>query len=129
MIFSRSLIVSSLAAFALGAVPLLGADDNHPAEAGKPHAAGADAPKDSHHEAAAPSLSVTEHSVVIAGKPVKYKVTAGYLILKEENEKPPGKGEEKPGEAAGDAAGKDSLKPKARIFFVAYTVEGADAGN
>ena len=129
MIFSRSLLLSSLTALTLGAAPLLQADDNHGAEPAKPHAAGGDAPKEAHHEPAAPSISVTEHSVVIAGKPVKYKVTAGYLVLKEESEKPPGKGDEKPGEAGADAAGKDSLKPKAKIFFVAYTVEGADAGN
>lgn len=52
----------------------------------------------------------TKHNVVINGKSIAYTVTTGRIVLKEEAEK---KGEE---------AGKsDGEKPKASIFFVAYT--------
>jgi len=49
-------------------------------------------------EAKEPKLSVTEHEITINGKAVKYKATAGYLVLKD-----------------------DKDKPRANIFFVAYT--------
>ena len=45
-----------------------------------------------------PPLSITEHEVTIAGKTIKYRATAGYLVLKTEK---------------GD--------PRANLFFVAYT--------
>lgn len=48
-----------------------------------------------------PALSVTEHEITIGGKLLKYRATAGYLVLKTE------KGE-----------------PRANIFFVAYTKLG-----
>jgi carboxypeptidase C (cathepsin A) len=48
-----------------------------------------------------PVLSVTEHEITIGGKAIKYRATAGYLVLKSE------KGE-----------------PRANIFFVAYTKLG-----
>src|ERR1700679_237557 len=34
-----------------------------------------------------PKLSVTEHTVIINGQPVKYKATAGYMLLKDFAEK------------------------------------------
>ncbi len=52
----------------------------------------------------------TKHKVKIAGEDISYTVTCGTIVLKEESEK---KGE-KEGEAEGE-------KPKAQIFFVAYT--------
>ncbi|MBI1730406.1 peptidase S10 [Candidatus Acetothermia bacterium] len=58
-------------------------------------------------------LSVTKHSVTINGKKIDYTVTAGTIVLKEEAEK---KGET-PGESEGE-------KPKASIFFMAYTRDG-----
>jgi carboxypeptidase C (cathepsin A) len=63
-------------------------------------------PADKKPEAAAkeekdPVLSVTEHEITIGGKAIKYRATAGYLVLKTE------KGE-----------------PRANIFFVAYTKPG-----
>lgn len=70
-----------------------------------------------------PALSVTTHSVTVGGKTLQYKATAGYLVQKEEVEKPPA-GEEKGGKG-GEPPG--NLKPKAKIFFVAYTLEGVDA--
>jgi carboxypeptidase C (cathepsin A) len=52
----------------------------------------------------------TKHSVVIDGQSIAYTVTTGRIVLKEEAEK------------KGDEAGKsEGEKPKAAIFFVAYT--------
>jgi carboxypeptidase C (cathepsin A) len=52
----------------------------------------------------------TQHTIVINGQAIPYTVTTGRIVLKEEAEK---KGEE---------AGKfEGEKPKASIFFVAYT--------
>jgi carboxypeptidase C (cathepsin A) len=48
-----------------------------------------------------PALSETKGQITIGGKLVLYKATAGYLLLREE-----------------------SGKPKAKIFFTAYTKEG-----
>ncbi len=49
------------------------------------------------------NLSITHHSVTINGKELKYTATAGTLVLKAEDEK-------------------EGEKPKASIFFVAYTL-------
>ena len=65
----------------------------------------------------APKLSVTEHTITVNGQPLKYKATAGYITLSDEK---PAKDDAKPGET-------DSTKPKAKIFFIAYTRE--DAGD
>ena len=54
----------------------------------------------------------SKHSVVLDGKRLDYTVTCGTIVLKEEAEK---KGE-KEGEAEGE-------KPKATIFFTAYTLD------
>lgn len=56
------------------------------------------------------SLVTTHHTVTIDGKAIAYTVTAGTIVLKEEAEK---KGEEE-GASEGE-------KPKASIFFIAYT--------
>ncbi len=53
------------------------------------------------------NLSVTHHSVTIDGKEFKYTATAGTLVLKAEDEK-------------------EGEKPKASIFFVAYTLDDVD---
>ena len=79
-----------------------------------------------------PAPSVTSHSVTIAGKTLKYHTTAGYIVLKEEEGKPlvksseekPSPGEKKETEPEKT---KDGLKPKAKVFFVAYTLD--DAGE
>jgi carboxypeptidase C (cathepsin A) len=55
-------------------------------------------------------LVETKHSLLIDGQEIHYTVTCGTMVLKEEAEK---KGE-KEGEAEGE-------KPRASIFFVAYT--------
>ena len=49
-----------------------------------------------------PALSITKHQIVLQGRPLKYTATAGSLLMKDE------KG-----------------KPKATIFFVAYTKDDA----
>ena len=78
----------------------------------------------------APRVSFTEHSITINGQVLKYKATAGYLTLSDEK---PEK-DAKPDDAAhgAGAAGSpppEAGKPKARIFFIAYTREGGDAGT
>ena len=60
-------------------------------------------------------LVETKHSLTIDGKEVRYTVTCGTIVLKEEAEK---KGE-KEGESEGE-------KPRASIFFVAYTRDGVE---
>ncbi|HSF82741.1 MAG TPA: hypothetical protein VLA49_16010 [Anaerolineales bacterium] len=50
---------------------------------------------------------VTQHAIMLDGKELKYTVTAGTMILKEEDQE---KGE----------------KPKASIFYIAYTLDGVE---
>ncbi len=61
-------------------------------------------------EAPAPqdNLVTTKHTVVIGGREIKYSVTTGTMVLKEEAEKE--------GKAEGE-------KAKAAVFFVAYTLD------
>lgn len=54
-------------------------------------------------------LAITHHSIRVGGKELRYSVTCGTMVLKEEAEKD------------GSAEGH---KPKATIFFIAYTKEG-----
>src|ERR1043165_8401757 len=56
------------------------------------------------------NLVITNHSVKIGGKEIKYTVTAGTMVLKEET---PDREKESEGE-----------KPRAQVFFVAYTKDG-----
>jgi carboxypeptidase C (cathepsin A) len=56
-------------------------------------------------------LVVTQHSITIGGEEVKYTVTAGTVVLKEETER------EK------DYEGE---LPKGQFFFIAYTLDGVD---
>lgn len=61
----------------------------------------------------------TKHSIALGGQEIKYTVRCGTIVLKEESEKK--------GEAAGESEGE---KPRASVFFVAYTREGvADAAK
>jgi len=78
-------------------------------------------------EAEAPKLSVTEHSITLNGQVLKYKATAGYLTLSDEKTDKDGK----PDDAAkpGASPAPEGVKPKARIFFIAYTKEGGDAST
>jgi carboxypeptidase C (cathepsin A) len=61
------------------------------------------------------NLVTTHHTITIDGKAIAYTVTAGTIVLKEEAEK---KGEEE--------GASDGEKPKASIFFIAYTKDGVD---
>jgi len=60
-------------------------------------------------------LSVTKHIVTIGGQELAYTVTAGTMVLKEETTK----------EGEGTAEGE---KPKASVFFIAYTKDGEESG-
>jgi carboxypeptidase C (cathepsin A) len=60
-------------------------------------------------------LSVTQHTFTSGGKPIRYTVTAGTIVLKEESHKK--------GEGAGQAEGE---KARATIFFIAYTRDDVD---
>lgn len=69
--------------------------------------------KDGKQATAAPptdTISQTSHSVTIGGKTLHYTATTGRIILKAEDEK-------------------EGEKPKAAIFFVAYTVNPPDEGD
>ena len=70
-----------------------------------------------------PTLSVTAHSVTVGGKTIKYHATAGYILLKDEPKKPLEGAAEGSGAAADAETTKDGLKPKAKVFFVAYTLD------
>jgi carboxypeptidase C (cathepsin A) len=54
-----------------------------------------------------PPLAMTEHELTLGGKVFRYRATAGYLVLKETKET---KDE------------KEREKPKANVFFIAYTL-------
>jgi carboxypeptidase C (cathepsin A) len=56
------------------------------------------------------NLVVTQHKVRIGGKEIKYTVTAGTLVLKEETS-------DREKESEGE-------KPRAQVFFIAYTKDG-----
>jgi len=60
-------------------------------------------------------LVEVQHTVTIRGEEISYTVTTGTLVLKEESEKT--------GDKAGESEGE---KPKASIFFVAYTRNAVD---
>ncbi len=72
-------------------------------------------PEEKKEEKPAPkdNLLVTKHKVRIGGREIKYTVTAGTMILKEETA-------DREKEAEGE-------KPRAQVFFVAYIRDGADA--
>jgi carboxypeptidase C (cathepsin A) len=77
--------------------------------------------------AEAPRLSVTEHTITVNGQVLKYKAVAGYLTLSDEKDDKDGK----PDDSAKPAASPlpEAGKPKAKIFFIAYTREGGDTGS
>ncbi len=60
------------------------------------------------------TLSVTHHTATIGGEELRYTVTTGTLVFREEGQKD--------GAAEGE-------KPKATVFFVAYTLDGAELGT
>ena len=76
------------------------------------------APSEEPKEAPKDNLVETQHTITLNGKRLSYTVTCGTIVLKEESEK---KGENE-GEAEGE-------KPKATIFFVAYTLNDTGEGQ
>ena len=75
-----------------------------------------------------PAPVVTAHTITVGGRTLKYHATTGYLVLKEEEGKPlvksatpPPPTEAKPEDETKRT--KDGLKPKAKVFFVAYTLD------
>jgi carboxypeptidase C (cathepsin A) len=76
-----------------------------------------------------PVLSVTAHSVTVDGQVIKYHATAGYIVLKEEEGKPlvaPDPNYPMPPGPSGDKEDekyKNGVKPTAKVFFVAYTLD------
>lgn len=78
--------------------------------------------------------SVTEHTLTVGGKAVRYRATAGYMVMRDWNEKKKGSESDgdKPREAAPspakegdkskdkDGKDKDEPKQKAKVFYVAY---------
>jgi carboxypeptidase C (cathepsin A) len=74
-----------------------------------------------------PVLSVTAHTLTIDGKVLRYHATAGYIIQKEEEDKPlltpEGRPPAAPESKTDSEKPKGDLKPKAKIFFVAYTLD------
>ncbi len=67
-------------------------------------------PEEKREVKAVDNLVTSKHSIRIGGKAVKYTVTAGTMVLKEETT-------DREKEAEGE-------KPRAQIFFVAYTKDG-----
>ncbi len=57
------------------------------------------------------NLVVTKHTIKIGGREIKYTVTAGTMVLKEETS-------DREKELEGE-------KPRAQVFFVAYTKDGS----
>jgi carboxypeptidase C (cathepsin A) len=73
-----------------------------------------------------PPLSMTAHTLVLAGRTLHYHASAGYMILKAEKA-PPAKDKEQEDR---DTTRTDNLKPTARVFYVAYTLDDvADPGG
>ncbi|MEW6240472.1 MAG: peptidase S10 [Chloroflexota bacterium] len=70
-------------------------------------------PEEKKEEKPAPkdNLVQTKHTVTVGGKEIKYTVTAGTMVMKEET-----------GDREKEAEGE---KPRAQMFFVAYTKDGA----
>jgi carboxypeptidase C (cathepsin A) len=124
---SVSVTLSLLLALALSIACSAGAP---PADAKSAEAkSGADAAKDDKKSADdEPVLSVTAHTITVGGKTIKYHATAGYMVLKSEegkDEPPAGPGPKEGGDKKDADANKmkDNLKPKAKVFFTAYTLD------
>lgn len=80
-------------------------------------------------EEAESKLKVSQHTVTIGGKNIKYKATAGYMLLKDYSEKHRG-GSHSESDDKDKAHSKEKKKePKAlaKVFFIAYTREDGGA--
>lgn len=69
-------------------------------------------------------LVTTHHSIAVDGRELRYTVTTGRIILKEEQDKP-----EKDEKNSDKTTPADILKPKAAIFFTAYTLDPEDGAD
>jgi carboxypeptidase C (cathepsin A) len=80
-----------------------------------------------------PAPVVTEHTVTLAdGRALSYKAITGYLLIrdtKQETQPEKDSARESAKESAQDQLDPSKGKPKAQIFFVAYTLDGADAAT
>lgn len=75
-----------------------------------------------------PKLSVTEHSINIGGKQIKYKATAGFIQLKDFSDKKKDKDKDENKDKKKDKH--SPHKKKARVFFIAYTKsDGENVAN
>src|SRR5512147_115722 len=85
-------------------------DEKKPEE--KPGPSKAEGQEEKKEEKSTPkdNLVVTQHRVRIGGKEIKYTVTAGTMVLKEETA-------DREKESEGE-------KPRAQVFFIAYTRDG-----
>ena len=134
LVFRRNFLIGStflVASVAFGAVPhSKGAEDeakqSPAAQAtpeGKEEAKAAKA-----EDSQPPQPIVTEHTVTLQnGKTLSYKAIAGYLLLRDpkEDAHPAGENEKDPGKrSASSRADPARGKPKADVFFVAYTLNG-----
>jgi len=77
-----------------------------------------------------PPPSVTEHTITVGGKTIRYRATAGYMVMRDwsEKKKKEGDDDEKgpsatPSKEADKSKDKDKDEPKqkAKVFYVAYT--------
>ena len=109
-----------------------GTETQSDADADRSDAKDHDKDKDKEKE---PPPSVTEHTITVGGKAIHYRVTAGYMVMRDWSEK------KKPEEGDGDKErepapppakeggkskdkddkDKDEPKQKAKVFYVAYT--------
>lgn len=75
-----------------------------------------------------PKLSVTEHTITIGGKTIKYKATAGFMLMKDFSLKAKSDTDkDKSSDKDKDKDKKKEPKPLAKVFFIAYTRE--DTGS
>lgn len=82
---------------------------------------------DKSRDADEPKLSVTEHIVTIGGVPVRYKATAGFMVLKDFSYDKSRRDNKSSSEKSDKDKDKDK-KPKtlAKMFYIAYTKVGGD---
>src|SRR5947207_12498819 len=109
-----------------------------PATPGKNDAKDRD--KDKKDEEKEPPPSVTEHTLTVGGKTIRYRATTGYMVMRDWGEKKssedgergprgssPSPSPAKEADKSKDKDGKDEPKQKAKVFYVAYT--RTDVGN
>jgi len=127
--YARPLMLSALVASASLGVSL---DTKQTAEAGREKPA-AEEEKGEKIGYQPPAPVVTEHTVTLAdGRTLSYKAITGYLLIrdtKQETQPEKDSSRQSAKENAQDQLDPSKGKPKAELFFVAYTLEGADAAT